>query len=1810
MYLFLHENVKIIHIYVNFAANHVKTANQVENQIKNNYYKNGENNQKTKEENPMPRLEQNRVFHKGALNELKQQSTALMECASDVTEGIREILLELRAAADAVPEEAKDPGLPAAINALLAGLSTESYDHMKSSLSAVLDKLMENIPLYDRLSAGVLKDLGLAAGAVSLMIGDLMSLIDEGSLRLSQEDFLGRLNECESRWEAGLLRLEKQMELAMTYLKGYTDKCLYSTDPVNLSTGNFYYDKEDLTLRGMLPLSLHRYYNALDNQKGSLGYGWSHSYEIHLEKKADGKESRLVLHSADGREATFQKEADGIYRDIHTGREEILVKEGKEEPEGESGAALVYLYTDAEKKTHEFCADGKLITITDQNGNAVLLSYTEDGKLCKAEEETAGGHPAAESSAAGLIRSFHFCYDKEGYLRTVTDHTGRSMEYFCADGTLSEVTDAEGNRVCYRYGENGKIRAIKNARGILSVRNEYDEKNRIVKQYFPDGTEMSYTYEDGARKIVLRERNQSPIIYEHDDRMRTKRTIYHNGEESDIYNDRDQKTSHTDRNGNTTRYAYDNQGNIAQVIDALGEKTNLTYDAKGNLLSVKINGVTKVKNSYDKAGNLIRTEDALFRVRKIRYNERGQAEAIEQADGSVLYLSYDKKGNLSCIKDPHGSQTGYVYDALNRVVQTIDGLGNRTSYAYNRRDLLIEETNAEGKSRKYTYNESGKVTRVEDYDGYTTETTYNRLNKPESVQDKEGRKVRITYDAMWNVAGETLPTGAEIRYLYGADNRLTETRVYESGGAEGKTGEAEGKDRKAVSTIRNSYDKAGNLVLTESGAEGEVLTRTAYTYDALNRRTSVTDAEGNTTRYAYDAEGRLSAIIDPNGNRYTNEYNEAGELIKETDPNGTSVCYTYNALGKRASIIDALGQKTTYHYEAGGRIQRICYPDAREVQYRYDANGNLIEQKQTIRGKTGAEGTEGNTAGETAGEETSILSYTYDCMNRVTMVKSNHGQETGYRYDAVGNVISVRDANGNTTEYTYTRGGKLSGVKDALGNRTEYGYDVLDQLISIDQYGEGEATIRHTDYLRNSLGQLLCVKDALGNEEHYTYDSLGRVLSKQDKDGYETTYRYTGTGEIKSIRYGDKREVELSYDALRKLTQVKDWLGTTNIENDLLGRPTKVKYPDGKEVHYQYGKTGERTSLTYPDGRNVSYGYDEKQRLSELKEGERIITYAYDEAGRLKNKHFPNGVETIYAYNKRGQLDSLTHRDAEGILDQYLYTYDQMGNKTTIKKQRRGLAEESGVYRYGYDALGRLERVEKEGEVLREYHYDAFGNRIRLLEGSQETTYTYNALNQLITKADIRNKEIRGETREETREETIIEETYRYDSRGNLEQILRDGTVKNQYHYGAFNRLEEAVNQRGERAYYHYNGLGHRVRKEKEITEEPVPFLPTEEPINPTEQLQHPNLNPTETIDYTIDLTRPYHNLLAKTENGQTQEYLWDRNAAGIMGDSPETGRYYLQDELGSPIRLTDEAGSLTESYGYDEFGQPLYDDQLLYNNRDSLQPFGYTGYQYDGIAGTYYAQAREYRPMEGRFSAKDVIKGSLTAPLTLNRYGYCWGNPVNLTDRNGKMPEEKNCEVYYLNNTDGARIFGHSALLIVASDGSSDFYSFTGTGALSSAIKGNDISARLISVELNPTETDNFLDTGDINIKIDKGYNFDNYDRALKKQISEQEREILNKEAQDYTNAMYSLYTYNCDTVAGLIISKIDEEFLDCQKGMLNLLPNNSFYVRKELLNNEWESVEIGDVDLKEKLLSIPGAYYYLYAELKKISEKECGLE
>ncbi len=106
--------------------------------------------------------------------------------------------------------------------------------------------------------------------------------------------------------------------------------------------------------------------------------------------------------------------------------------------------------------------------------------------------------------------------------------------------------------------------------------------------------------------------------------------------------------------------------------------------------------------------------------------------------------------------------------------------------------------------------------------------------------------------------------------------------------------------------------------------------------------------------------------------------------------------------------------------------------------------------------------------------------------------------------------------------------------------------------------------------------------------------------------------------------------------------------------------------------------------------------------------------------------------------------------------------------------------------------------MSRNGELLRRYRYDAFGNRISLREGTKTTEYTYNVLNQL--------------TEENTGEG--LQRIYRYDKRGNLSEVKENGETVNQYLYGALNRLEQSAKSV---ALYYNNKKGFIIGSESTI---------------------------------------------------------------------------------------------------------------------------------------------------------------------------------------------------------------------------------------------------------------------------------------------------------------------------------------------------------------------------------------------------------
>jgi len=303
----------------------------------------------------------------------------------------------------------------------------------------------------------------------------------------------------------------------------------------------------------------------------------------------------------------------------------------------------------------------------------------------------------------------------------------------------------------------------------------------------------------------------------------------------------------------------------------------------------------------------------------------------------------------------------------------------------------------------------------------------------------------------------------------------------------------------------------------------------------------------------------------------------------------------------------------------------------------------------------------------------------------------------------------------------------------------------------------------------------------------------------------------------------------------------------------------------------------------------------------------------------------------------------------------------------------------------------------REHDTLRSYQYDAFGNRIKKVEGRNTTSSTFNALNQLISKHDNA-----GDNYD-----------YIYDGRGNMSEMYKNGRLTHKHHFGALNRLESVFNyEQGKAVIYDYNGLGNRIGKRIGLPEEPVT----------SETNFHDIIMLTQThVEDVIDVTKPFHNLLRRTHadvvDAQLDQYderymnfTYDYNVLSAQNEKETV--HYFHDELSSPLRLINDHGHERDRFDFDEFGNSL-------RKNHSDQPFTYTGYHLDPISDTLLSPSRAYDPKIGRFISEDthwnpenMIYGdyneTVPDPLAIaqsnNLYSYTVSNPINYVDPLGRV--------------------------------------------------------------------------------------------------------------------------------------------------------------------------------------------------------------
>ena len=481
-----------------------------------------------------------------------------------------------------------------------------------NTTSQRIEEIFTNVKNIDtRYQGGLQQNVNFSESVINF-INDLANTIDPNGGNMDMQKMNAALAASLEKIQEAKLSREKAIEDSL--LGTDPDAVETSIDPVNLSTGNFIYDFEDLAIDGEIPLSFHRYYNSKDSRISVLGKSFRHNYEIYLNVNDDGEVDIIM---EDGQHKVFAVE-NGVYYGKNTATDFLT-----------SDKQHFYL-KDVNDNTYIFDKDKKLIRIENRNNLGISLTYDEDKLLIK------------------VVNDYGDClnyeYDeKTNLLARVFDHTGRDVVITYSDEKrIKTVCSALGKNISYEYASNGRIKDIVNSQKIHTVENIYDKKFRVIRQLFSDGGSMSFEYDDENHTVTQTERNGVQTIFVHDGQYRNTEIRYADGTvEKFVYNDKNQCIKYTDRLGRIQRMSYDNRGNLIQKIDALKRRLNMTYDASGRLLSMSINGIQKVKNDYDAKGNLVRTEDSTGNGVTVINDKHGRPIERQYPDGSRSAVTYD-----------------------------------------------------------------------------------------------------------------------------------------------------------------------------------------------------------------------------------------------------------------------------------------------------------------------------------------------------------------------------------------------------------------------------------------------------------------------------------------------------------------------------------------------------------------------------------------------------------------------------------------------------------------------------------------------------------------------------------------------------------------------------------------------------------------------------------------------------------------------------------------------------------------------------------------------------------------------------------------------------------------------------------------------------------------------------------------------------------------------------------------------------------------------------------------------------------------
>lgn len=973
--------------------------------------------------------------------------------------------------------------------------------------------------------------------------------------------------------------------------------------------------------------------------------------------------------------------------------------------------------------------------------------------------------------------------------------------------------------------------------------------------------------------------------------------------------------------------------------------------------------------------------------------------------------SYASTGLLGYV-DPSGATTNYSYANNNVDFWRMVGIRNPGSVVNDLTNVydstsfkITSQTYADGSTWTYTY-ESPWSWDINPGNGWTHVT--NPLNqttrhefysggspKPSAVRDPLNRQVQFQYaeDRPWLVQREINPEGNFVEYSYDSRENRTQTRIVAKPGS-GLADRFLYSGYPATCTNRVTCNKPQYTI----DARGN---RTDYTYDPTHggvlTETFPAPVSGGVRpqkRYSYAQfyasylDGSGSTVQAPSPIWLVTQISECRTLASCAGTADETVTeFTYGSPGVANNLL-----VTSKTVRAGD------YSVSATTSWTYDEWGNTLTEDGPLVGSADTTRTR------------------YDAMNRVVGIVSPDPDDSGpLLHRAVRNTYDEAGRLQRTERGTVYSQSDADWAAFAPLESTENTYDIVGRLVrTTRKSGAVEYAVTQTSYdgawrpectaIRMDPAQWggqinACVPQTSGPNgpdriSRNIYNAAGEVVTKQLGVGTadqadEETYTYTPNGKPQTVKDGENNLTTYEYDGFDRLSRTRYPIASQGAQSssssdyeqlwyDANGNITQRRLRDGQVIYSTYDALNRPVIKDLPSPEmDVSYSYDLQGRPETTSQGSAYVSLTYDALGRVLSEVTTSDVVS-YQLDAAGRRVRTTWSDGFYVTRGYLTT----GEVTSIRE----LGAYSGIgvlATYAYDNLGRRVSVTRGNGTVSNLSYDAVSRLTGLSHDLADpahdvsSTFTYNPASQIATWH--RNNGAYAWTAHANQSKTYAINGlnqiassgavgFGYDGRGNL---TNQGASA--YSYTAENRL---VSGPGGTSFV-YDPLGRLSRSTSASGTTIFVYDGTNliAEYNPSNQL----------------LRRYVHG------PGVDEPLVW------YEGSSTADRRWFHQDERGSVVALTDNAGLTVAINAYDEYGVPAPTNQGR---------FQYTGQTWMPELGMYYYKARIYSPTLGRFLQTDPI--GYTGGI--NWYAYVTNDPTNRIDPLGLVdykcdsPGKGNC--------------------------------------------------------------------------------------------------------------------------------------------------------------------------------------------------------